>query len=848
MNSVLECLFHTPAFRLIVFRMETDGKEDLAHSVPLSLQRLFTLMQMAPITPETQELTQSFGWGAIDVFMQHDVQEFLRVLVDNLETKMKDTANEDVIPQLLRDKTLSYVRAMEFDYSSDRTEDFYDIQLAVQGKRNLHESFEDFIAESELTGDNQYEIEGKGKVDAVRGTKFAEPPPVLHIHLSRFTYDMRSGGMRKVNDRFEFPFKLDMSPFMAESADRTECLTYELTSVLVHFGTQVAGHYYAFCRPTAAREWYKFNDHEVEHVTEENVMDENFGGPKQYFSAYFLVYVRQSDIERVMDPVPDSELRQHLLDYLYEWKQKHSSGPRESQIHVLSDEDYAVSYRNYETRTADEGPKRVISAPTDITFTDVLPQLKALAGIGRDDPVSLWGLGAGAVPSRRLDVNGKAGDRFTDLRSPALFVSSFVCDPVPGEIPLQIGYYDPSIPTSPIAYSHFAVVPPTETPGAFADVVRSRFLLDADAEMRAYFFSEASARPLSLAEPFSSQDVRFGFVVYQLADPVLKKVWPEGLDYYRAIDLLPEYYCPTFDEFCREVLGTIVYYIAAVDDHERVSINLEIRLTLPITALLRCLRTVLKLGADDSVLLFQRQSGKKTPSSQPILLEERASIQQLCRSRFLYYHVLNGVSQAELANKVMFRLQVMSQQLEIVEQPWLLLPKSFTARTIIAKLRVQGIVPQDSPIRIVQLVGARITGIMEPERELSAMRDYLWRAEIVPEDQVGEEDQLIRVTLTHSRYSPRSACLGTPFLFRMREDEKFADTKARLVEYAHIDETKAVFGYTNQCQTPKNYAILKDDDVLRELVRGQNTMLYVFLPGAHAQAISFWNRGVKIYN
>jgi hypothetical protein len=82
----------------------------------------------------------------------------------------------------------------------------------------------------------------------------------------------------------------------------------------------------------------------------------------------------------------------------------------------------------------------------------------------------------------------------------------------------------------------------------------------------------------------------------------------------------------------------------------------------------------------------------------------------------------------------------------------------------------------------------------------------------------------------------------------MRDDEKFADTKARLVEYAHIDETKAVFGYTNQCQTPKDYTILKDDDVLRELVHGQNTMLYVFLPGAHAQAISFWNRGVKIYN
>lgn len=38
---------------------------------------------------DTRELTQSFGWDSADAFMQHDVQEFNRVLQDNLETKMK---------------------------------------------------------------------------------------------------------------------------------------------------------------------------------------------------------------------------------------------------------------------------------------------------------------------------------------------------------------------------------------------------------------------------------------------------------------------------------------------------------------------------------------------------------------------------------------------------------------------------------------------------------------------------------------------------------------------------------------------------------------------------------------
>ena len=37
----------------------------------------------------TTELTKSFGWKSLDSFLQHDVQEFNRVLQDKLESKMK---------------------------------------------------------------------------------------------------------------------------------------------------------------------------------------------------------------------------------------------------------------------------------------------------------------------------------------------------------------------------------------------------------------------------------------------------------------------------------------------------------------------------------------------------------------------------------------------------------------------------------------------------------------------------------------------------------------------------------------------------------------------------------------
>jgi ubiquitin carboxyl-terminal hydrolase 7 len=41
------------------------------------------------IAAGTTELTKSFGWTSLDSFLQHDVQEFNRVLQDKLESKMK---------------------------------------------------------------------------------------------------------------------------------------------------------------------------------------------------------------------------------------------------------------------------------------------------------------------------------------------------------------------------------------------------------------------------------------------------------------------------------------------------------------------------------------------------------------------------------------------------------------------------------------------------------------------------------------------------------------------------------------------------------------------------------------
>lgn len=57
--------------------------------------------------------------------MQHDVQEFNRVLQDKLEAKMKGTEAEGAINKLFVGKMKSYIKCKDVDYESSRSEEFY---------------------------------------------------------------------------------------------------------------------------------------------------------------------------------------------------------------------------------------------------------------------------------------------------------------------------------------------------------------------------------------------------------------------------------------------------------------------------------------------------------------------------------------------------------------------------------------------------------------------------------------------------------------------------------------------------------------------------------------------------
>lgn len=142
-------------------------------------------------------------------------------------------------------------------------------------------------------------------------------------------------GMRsKINDRFEFPHEIDMTPYnVAYLKDPDESPSpdlFELVGVLVHSGTAESGHYYSYIRerpvdPNNSKTWVEYNDADISRFDPVHIADQCFGGmtepspftayPKQW-NAYMLFYQRKkamtSDLANYRPPPSGSPVKIEL--------------------------------------------------------------------------------------------------------------------------------------------------------------------------------------------------------------------------------------------------------------------------------------------------------------------------------------------------------------------------------------------------------------------------------------------------------------------------------------------------------------------------------------------------------
>ena len=245
------------------------------------------------------------------------------------------TSIEGTIPRLFAGKMISYIKCKNVNYKSTKTETFYDIQLNIKGKKNVSESFDDYIATEILDDENKYDAGEYGLQTAEKGVIFASFPPVLHLHLLRFQYDPMTNNSVKFNDRFEFDEKISLDKYLEKPEDTPA--DYTLHAVLVHSGDNHGGHYVVFINPRGDSSWCKFDDDVVSPVQKTAAVDQNYGGTEDDFmlnvrnctNAYMLVYVRDAAIKTILQEVQEEDIPTELSDKLNEEKRMEASKRKE---------------------------------------------------------------------------------------------------------------------------------------------------------------------------------------------------------------------------------------------------------------------------------------------------------------------------------------------------------------------------------------------------------------------------------------------------------------------------------------------------------------------------------------
>lgn len=290
-----------------------------------------------------------------NVLEQVDVEEFLSMFLDRLETAIKGTPQAKTIQSHFGGKFAGETICKGCPHSYEqRGEPFLFVGLTIKNKRSIQEGLAALTQGEMLEGDNAYMCaKCDKKVDALKRTSIKDLPRYMILTLKRIEFDFDRMIRMKVNDYCEFPHELDMLPYTQEyiqSKDREakrrqeaaekgqeqqdavadeplkhprNYYEYTLKGVVVHTGTADSGHYYSFIREGRddaqagqGEKWFEFNDHIVRDFDPSDLPAECFGGEEYFFgngmgqmrtqkwrNAYLVVYERKEQtIEPEQDP------------------------------------------------------------------------------------------------------------------------------------------------------------------------------------------------------------------------------------------------------------------------------------------------------------------------------------------------------------------------------------------------------------------------------------------------------------------------------------------------------------------------------------------------------------------
>ncbi|KAG0375629.1 hypothetical protein BGX24_008849 [Mortierella sp. AD032] len=346
-NSIVQQFFMNKGFRQGILQAPSGAEDPSNHDTLLyQLQVLFSnLQESIKRAYNAQGFCYSYkDWDGnpMNVAVQMDVDEFFSILFDRLENSVKGTPQEELFKKQYGLKLVQQIKSKDCEHISEREDSSFSIQCEVKNKKTLEESLQLYVQGEILDGDNKYKCSTcDNHVDAIKRACIKELPRNLILHLKRFDYDMDTMRRIKINDRFEFPSRLDMEPYTIDylsrkeqaqdgvasspstaqipDQDKSAAFQYNLVGVLVHTGTADSGHYYSYIKDRSgsssgshvdSTRWYHFNDSRVEEFDVSELPSKAFGGSEfipqesspymkspprstsKPYSAYMLFYER----------------------------------------------------------------------------------------------------------------------------------------------------------------------------------------------------------------------------------------------------------------------------------------------------------------------------------------------------------------------------------------------------------------------------------------------------------------------------------------------------------------------------------------------------------------------------
>ncbi|KAJ9549660.1 hypothetical protein OSB04_022203 [Centaurea solstitialis] len=318
MNSVLQALLHAPPFRnyFLGGRHDRDscrkGSADrlcLSCDIDVVFSAVFS-GDRAPYSPARF----LYSWWRLSenlaCYEQQDAHEFFMSVLDRIHEKEGKTRNTNkdngdchcvahrAFSGLLRSDvtcttcgftSTTYDPCVDISLDFNTTVDHFAANKAQKstetGVSTLTSCLDLFTRPEKLGSDQKLFCQNcQERHESVKQMSIRRLPLVLCLHVKRFEHSLARKASRKIDRHLQFPFSLDMTPYVSSSivrkrfgnrifafeGDESEISTnFEVFAVITHSGMLESGHYMTYLRLN--EQWYKCDDAWITEVDDEVV-------------------------------------------------------------------------------------------------------------------------------------------------------------------------------------------------------------------------------------------------------------------------------------------------------------------------------------------------------------------------------------------------------------------------------------------------------------------------------------------------------------------------------------------------------------------------------------------------